>query len=955
MSAVGPRISLDVVATARSRLEAGRAALIDLDSEAEGPDPERARGGRRRGRSHAPVGGVRRVELATQLVDDVLGDLVPAAAELSGSPLVTLVALGGYGRRELSLHSDVDLLFVVGEAEELRSEEVFVEALLYALWDLGLEVGHSVRSVDATLKWAEGEQTVLSSLLDARLLPGGSGSAEERRRTFETVERGIDELVSRSETVRTIISAKEEEAARRRERYGGTVYLLEPNLKESAGGLRDLHAALWISRVRFKTHGLDELLRLGVLSPEEHRNLWRAYDFLLRVRFELHRITGRRQDHLRFDHQERIAEILEYMDAGESDLDRRKHGVERFMRAYYFHARNLRILSQGLLERATKVRPVRAGAARPTRGGFRRRGRTITVSGADHFVRDPSAMVRIFEVAQEDSLEIHPHAKHLVSEQRGLLDKAWRRDRRVVEPFLSILEDPKHDASMVEVMHDAGLLKQIIPEMNRVTGRWQHSLYHVYTVDVHALKVLDFGKRMRRGDFHETLPALSRMMADLPRPSVLLLGCLLHDIGKGWPREDHSERGARVAAAVGRRFEEASTPGWSAEDSADLVWLVQDHLLMSDISQRRDVSDPELVAQFASTVRTEERLEMLYLLTVVDMMGTSPKVWTSWKAALLAELFVHARAALLSEDGEGARRHFRARRVRAREALLTALEGGRESDAAEARAFFDAVPDRYLLTESTRRMTRHVRMWSGVRRYGGIAVHVVHLPREGVSALTVVAADRPGLLAVLAGVLAAHDLSIVNASVFSVESHPHLGPERQADPEMSVSLRDFHIRPDAAALAPRIALDVLRVTDASGHLADDSERWHRVRSDLEALLMDGADAEAELAPRIWRTKGLRPPRPAVKTEVELVGGQGDDVVIDVFCEDHVGVLWVIARTLAEHRLAITLAKISTQGHRVADGFYVRDAETGARVEADRLRAAATAVREALERALVPAA
>lgn len=944
---IGSRVHSSVIDEARARLSEGRAQLEGGGTPR--PEPELCK----RGRAYTSVGGVQCGLEATALMDDVISIVVAGARDTveveSCSEAVALVALGGFGRQELAPRSDLDLLFVV--ESEADNASAFVEAILYGLWDLGVEVGHSVRTVEGTLTWAGAEQSILTSLLDARLLKSGAGSRDGQERLFERLEKGIDELVSQSDVGGALIAAKLRESKRRQERYGETVYLLEPNVKESVGGLRDLHLAMWVGRVRFKTHGIDGLLRMGVLSPAEHRTLSRAYDFLLRVRFELHRTTKRRQDHLRFEHQERIAEILNYVKPGSEEHDHRKHGVERFMRAYYFNARSLRILSQAIVERATQGPGSKAGGTRPAPGGFKLRQGMLSVAGFDHFDTDPSAMIRIFEVAQEEAIEIHPYSKHLLFEKKHALDRHWRRKIEVVDPFLSIIEDPKHDASILEQMHDCGLLKQVIPELSRVTARWQHSLYHVYTVDVHAIKVLNYAKKMRRGDFHERLPFLSRMMESLPRPCVLYLACFLHDIGKGWPREDHSSRGARVARTVGERFEASGSAGWDREDTEDLVWLVQDHLLMSDISQRRDLSDPKLLRQFADAVRSEERLMMLYLLTVADMMGTSPKVWTSWKATLLQEVYVNARASLRSRDGQGARRHLLARRVRAREALLR--EVGSDARVAEAaRAFFDAVPDRYLLAVSTHRMARHIKMWNGVRRSGGLATQVTHLRRDGLSELTLVCPDQPGLLALVAGVLAVHDLSVLSASVFSLGL-----PNEAPDPPPSCiegTAGDFVLVPDVPAEGT-LALDVMRVTDASGTLCDSAERWARVRRDLQAVFVDGADPSEVIARRIWRTSGIEPHRPAVKTEVEVVREQGDEVVIDVFCEDDVGVLYLIARTLADFDLAITLAKISTQGHRVADGFYVRDAKTGDRVtDGERLSSAASAVKSALESISKPA-
>ena len=975
------RVPIEVVQRARVRLEDERTRFDGTASEAGGEGPR-------------SFGGIARVEATTRVVDQVMAALAAAAEEALRAagrrPEVAMVGLGGYGRSELAPRSDIDLLFLVLDDGETASSPIeaddevgrptrpgsspgragpedvlgdpggeagsgpaapapppnaaaeFVEAILYALWDLGLEVGHSVHTPDSALAWAESEQQVLTSLLDARLLSAGAGGAFAREAAFDYVQKGIDDLLSHSEVAKELLAAKRREAERREARYGETVFLLEPNVKESAGGLRDLHMALWSCRVRFKTHGLDELLRLGVLSPEEHRTLRRAYDFVLRVRYELHRIRRRRQDHLRFDSQERIAEILGYAVPGEESHDRKKHGVERFMRAYYFHARHLRILGSALVARATQVRAIRGVQGRPAPGGFRQWGGMITVTSADQFVNDPSALVRIFEVAEDEKLDIHPHTQHLLSEHRGVLDRVWRRDRRVVEPFLSLLENPKIDGSVLEQMHDLGILRQVIPELGRVTARWQHSLYHVYTVDAHVLKVLGFAKRFRQGEFREGLPSLTRMMEDLPRPCVLYLACILHDIGKGWPREDHSRRGAKVATEVGRRLEAAGTSAWDAEDTADLVWLVDDHLVMSDLSQRRDVSDPELVAAFAERVRTEERLEMLYLLTVCDMMGTSPSVWTNWKGTLLRELFLNARAALRSDDGAGARHHLAERRKRAEAALLSEMAEDPRAQAA-ARAFFAAVPDRYLLSVSTSRMARHVRMWSGVRRRGGLATHVTHHRRDGVSRLTVACPDRPALLSSVAGALASADLSIISASVFSIPPPP---VELTGDLDATLGPRDFSFVPDAPSESS-VALDLFYVTDARGQLCDDPDRWARVRTRLQKVLVEGEPLD-RVVRGVFGSSGLEPHRPAVKTEVEIVASGGEEAVVDVFCEDHVGVLYLIARTLADLGLVISLAKISTQGHRVADGFYVVDAASGRAPDADRLRAAAVALRAALD-------
>jgi [protein-PII] uridylyltransferase len=881
---------------------------------------------------------------------------------------VGVIALGGYGRRELSPRSDVDLAFLVRGRVEGGPAQAFIDLVLYGLWDLGLEVGHATRTIDECISVGRQDHSVLTAMLEARPIPI-PGRTELAAAQCEELERALDKELLSGRGGEGFITRKLEEAERRRQRYGDSIYLLEPDVKHGEGGLRELHTALWVARARWRARSIADILKVGALSSREARALERAYDFLLRVRAELHLAAGRRRDGLGFEFQEMIARTLGYMpsgtaqrtaardgqaeqgaahsgpqrsaqrgeaerspQAGLEDRTKIRHGTERFMRAYYFHARQTQRVSRLIIERATSHPPTKPGRVRAAPSGFKTFGGMLTVSDREQFARDPNALMRIFRVAQEESLEIYSYTKDLIVESLRQFSNAVRRDPEVVGDFLAILEDPKADGSIVFLMHELGVLRRMIPEVGRVTARWQHSLYHVYTVDVHSLFVLRELKRLRTAAYAAEQPELSRRMADLPRPAVLYLGGFLHDIGKGWKGGDHSKRGALVAQAVGARLEAAKLPAWGKEETEDLVWLVKEHLTMSDISQRRDLSDNDLVRSFAKGCESEERLTMLHLLTFADMKATSPKVWNDWKGMLLAELFEKARVSLGPPTRGGSDQlalHVEARRQRVTREILQAFsEKGQAPPSLDLiERFARAMPERYLLTVPPRGMRRHIEPWREVSERGGLSVHIRHFRREGTSELTVVCPDRPGLLALLAGTLSANRLQILSAQIFSIELLP--GPDGKSG---------------------EAALDILSLRDADGGICEDPARWARVREDLQRVIIGGADIEALLDQRVRGSTLLKRPKPHVETKIVIAkDASRSENVFDVFCQDHLGALYTIAKAFADQGLTIRLAKISTQGDRVADGFYVTDAATGQKVEDDkRLAKIAEAVHSAIE-------
>jgi [protein-PII] uridylyltransferase len=934
-----------------------------------------------------PTRGVELVSRATDLVDAIIEQLSAAALDAlersvgrsgrSHAESVAIVAVGGYGRRELCPRSDIDLLFLLSRSRASENIAQYVNAILYGLWDLGFEVGHAVRTVEECVEMAQKDQAVKTGLLDARLLRGVTGQGEPiRQATFRDLTHAIERELLSGKGATELIEQKLDEAKRRRERFGNSIYLLEPNVKASEGGLRELHTALWVARARWRAVGIRDLLRFGVLSPREGRALDRAYGFLLRVRTELHHLANRRQDSLSFEYQELIANALGYVRGPFSEADKRKHGVERFMRKYYFHARQIRVLSDAIVERATSHPQAHPAHAALAPGGFKVWGGTLTVAERDQFQKDPGALVRIFRVAQEEALEIYSYTKDLIHGSADMIDAAARRSPSVVKDFLALLEDPKSDGSMLNVMHDLGILRRIMPEVARVTARWQHSLYHVYTVDIHSLFVVRNLKMLRSGGFSREQPELTRLIAELVRPNVVYMAAFLHDIGKGWPKHDHSKKGAEVALAIGRRFEAARIPNWTEEDTSDLVWLVREHLTMSDISQRRDVSDHDLIRTFAAGCGTVERLSMLYLLTFADMKGTSPKVWSDWKGTLLREVFEVTRTVLLGGAEAESGSQIEARRKRARLEILQEVRerGLKAPSEAVIQAFTEAMTPRYMLSIPARRLLRHIEMWRDVSERGGFAIHIRQLRREGTTKLTIVCPDRPGLLALLAGTLAANRLQILSAQIFSLDRMrlPAAPAERAAGPpaidegDLAASRRigaaletpaggDDGLTYDIVAAQGRapsgsIAVDVLFLKDENGEICDDPERWARVRADLSLVMMGQGDVDKLLDARVRGSTLKQRIKPEVKTEIVIANEVSKtETVIDVFCQDRLGALYTIARAFAHAGLTISVAKISTQGDRVADGFYVTDAKTGTKIiDRERLEAIRSAVRAAIE-------
>jgi [protein-PII] uridylyltransferase len=828
------------VAKAREQLEKGRAEIL-----------ARHRGG---------AGGQEVVRAISALTDEVVAEMFLELAG-PGEPPLALVATGGYGRRELSPRSDVDLLALLPEKKNERAN-LIAEQLHRALWDVGLEAGYAARSLEQCLQIAREDHTIRTALLDSRLVAGDA-------QLFKALERAtLTELEARK--VEEFIADKLEEYNERRKRYGGSVWLLEPHLKQGKGGLRDLQAALWIARARHKVAGLGEAGERGLLPAREIAAARAARDLLWRLRNELHYDTQRRDDRLTFDNQRRLAQELKYQDDPGGEL-----GVEKLMRDTYIALQEMARASDALIDRCAfedAPKPRRVHKPHAIDAAFNLWNGRITVNDRDVFARRPADMIRMYAVAETYDAPVYSYARDLLVQELQKFPLA--ADREAHQEFWQVLVREGSLGTPLAPLHELGVLGALFPEVARLRARAQHSIYHVYTVDTHTVFALTRMMRLRAGALAEEEPELTRIARAQQRPLVLMLGLLFHDLGKGLG-PDHSRRGAELVRAYAERV------GLDPADAQDVEWLVLAHLKMSHISQRRDLEDARLIEDFAGEVQTVERLELLYLLTYADMASVSQENWTTWKANLLRALYERTHAQLLAEGLPAHAQSLEARRERLAE-RLDSREGARE--------FAQAVPERYLAIARPDDAARHLALWAQARKNGFASE--LHRSAVGEADLTLVARDRPGLLALFTAALAANGIDILGAEVNSLEG--------------------------------AIALDTFVVRETGGG-APSQSRWETARSDLLKLLAGTEDPHRLVQKRLRRASWATAAAPAVETRIRV-----DDVssaqmtILDVFTQDRPGLLHAIADALHRAEVSIEVARIATEGNRATDAFYLRD-------------------------------
>ncbi|HZZ63259.1 MAG TPA: [protein-PII] uridylyltransferase [Roseiarcus sp.] len=853
--------------------------------------------GRDDARRALEAGGTGRAcaEALSAQIDDLLRVALEMTTRWLSPPpqnaaLPTIVAVGGYGRGMLAPGSDIDLLFLLPHKPTAAVEKI-VEALLYVLWDLKQKVGHATRTVDECLKQARADLTIRTTLIEARLVTGD-------KRHFQTLQTRFDrEIVAK--TAPEFVAAKLAEREQRVKRAGASRYLVEPNIKEGKGGLRDLNTLFWISKYVYRVQNAHELVADGLFSPREFALFRRCEEFLWSVRCRLHFLAGRAEERLSFDIQRPIARQLGYSTrAGQAD-------VERFMKHYFLVAKDVgdltAIVCAALEERHTKPTPVFDRFI----GRLRRRTRTIAdaedfrvdndrinVVGTNAFERDPVNLVRIFGVADRSNLPIHPDATRLVTQSLNRIDGRLRENAEANRLFLEILTSRHAPETALRRMNEAGVLGRFIPDFGRVVGMMQFSMYHHYTIDEHLLRTLGALSDIEAGRLKEEHPLESEIVHKIAHRTELYLAAFLHDIAKGRP-SDHSHAGAEVARKLCPRF------GLSPANTERAAWLVEQHLIMSNTAQGRDLSDPRTAEALAAIVQTQERLKMLLALTAADIRAVGPGVWNGWKGQLLRSLYWETEVVL----GGGHSAIDRKSRVQAaQEALRRALPGWSDPE-------FDAYAQRhypaYWLKVDLPRQIAHAKLLHAMAAdMRSLATEVMTDGFHGVTAVTVVAPDHPRLLTGIAGACAVVGGNIVDAQIFTTTDG--------------------------------LALDTIFVSRAFER-DDELRRGQRIASNIERTLR-GEVRLAEITPQ-KDVRDVRHGAFVIEPEVMIDNSLSRRyTVVEVSGLDRPGLLRDLTASLSSLNLNIGSAHIVTFGEKAVDSFYLTDL-TGQKINSPSKQAA----------------
>jgi [protein-PII] uridylyltransferase len=812
---------------------------------------------------------------------------------------LTVIAVGGYGRAEMAPHSDVDIAFLTPWKQTGWAEQV-IESMLYALWDLGLRVGHSSRSVDEMVRQAKSDITIRTALLESRYVWGDQSLYDEAAARFrKEVQAG---------TTRQFIADKLNERNVRHLKMGDSRYVVEPNVKEGKGGLRDLHTLFWIGKDAYNVSEPAALVDVGLLTASEYRLFHRAENFLWAVRCHLHMLAGRAEDRLTFDLQRELADRMRFADRPG------KSRVERFMQFYFLQAKTVGDLTGVFLAHLDEK-----FAARGSRFGlptFRRspsrlngfvldRGR-LAIPTDDFLAKKPVRLIEMFALADRNEIEIHPLALRAAARDAKLVVE-YRRDPEANALFLEVLTSPRDPATVLRWMNETGVFGRFVPDFGRVVAQMQFDMYHHYTVDEHTIRAIGLLSQIEKGDLTTDHPLSAGIMKQIVSRRVLYVAVLLHDIAKG-RGGDHSLLGAEVAYRLCPRF------GLTAAETETVAWLVRWHLLMSATAFKRDLSDFKTILDFCEVVQSPERLRLLLVLTVVDIRAVGPGVWNGWKRQLLSDLFESAEEVLrLGHKQKG-----RADRIALKQETLQGVLGW---DDVRFRALVKRLPEAYWIAEPDDILAQNAQL---IDRAGDAPLSIAAqvYPERGATLVTIYAADHPGLFYRIAGAI-----NIAGGNI--IDAHIH-------------TTRDG------------MALDNFLVQDPLGRPFDDAGQLTRLKQAIEDALAN----RSKLADRL-KAKAL-PRARAEAFNIEpnvLIDNRASNrfTVIEVNARDRPALLHQLAHTLFQSRVTIHSAHVATYGERAVDTFYLTDLtgdkiSDGTRLKGIEKRLLGAASGEALEKA-----
>lgn len=791
----------------------------------------------------------------SDMVDGLVRKAFQKAQSQVSAPSVCLIAVGGYGRAELAPYSDVDLLLLYSSS---KKEELppLIEKMLYPLWDLGLEVSCSSRSINECLKMAQSDLQIKTGLIDGRYL---DGEYEFFRKLYGLFTKKV-----LHRTVQKFAEGLAKDLYLRNQKYEDPAYALEPNIKEGEGGLRNFQIGRWIIRAKYKTDRWD-----SILFPDHSRMLDKSLQFLWAVRNQLHLLSGRRQDNLTFEFQEKIAPILGFPPGTK--------GIEEMMRQYHLSTQRISNFVYDILDRALHE----PSWVKKFFFFFQRKKideNFGTAYGELHlfdpvtFKRNPSQLMTLFRHCQTYRTNMDFRMEEAVVEALPFIDDRFRHSEEVNQTFLSILRKGERVETLLKKMHELGFLSRYIPEFSEIAGKIHYDLYHVHPVDVHSILAVEELRKLRDGLYQKDYPLLTSLSREIEKTEILFLTTLLHDIGKGMDG-DHSSIGEKMVKHIGERM------GLSMEDRGLIGFLVSHHLFMIQTAFRRDLHDEQVILRFANEVKNLNQLKMLYLLTFADIKAVGPEAWTSWKNTLLMELFL--KTSHFFEKGAVAGPFLKG------DEMIQKLQESLSQEIISEYA--EHLPDRYLSCYSSAEITHHIEMARSIEKE--LLLVEWEIEKETQAKVTVCTKDRYGLFSKIAGSMFLNRLNILEAQIHTWGNG--------------------------------VALDTFWVEDAT---KDIKSRLQQFKKDLMEMLSGKIFLKDLLSKRKVSNGIKQKVIPRVPEEVKINNQDSDFyTIVEVIGEDRVGILYDITQALTDHGCDIHFARVSTLGNRIVDVFYVQDA------------------------------